>query len=95
MTYSVQDPHVGHGVPKARIARQLGVSRQTVYNHQSRDDVFLAVNAQRSSKVDAFRDTIRTGLEQFDVPCTVLLQELRWQGYQGGITVLCEYIRPQ
>ena len=72
----------------------MGGSRPTVYIHLSRDEVFLEVNAQRSSKVDAFSDTIRTDLEQFDVPSMVLLQELCCQGYQGGIAILCEYIQP-
>lgn len=82
------------GVPKARIARQLGVSRQTVYNHLNRKEVFPKVRAQRASKLDAYKDTIRTRLEQFDLPGTVLLQELRLQGYTGGITILREFMRP-
>ncbi|MDE2890377.1 MAG: hypothetical protein OXR72_19415 [Gemmatimonadota bacterium] len=71
----------------------MGVSRHTEYSQLSRDEVFLEVNAQRSSKLDAYRDTIRTGMDQFDVSGTVLLRELHWQGYQGGITILREYIR--
>ena len=71
----------------------MGVSRHTEYSQLSRDEVFLEVNAQRSSKLDAYRDTIRTGMDQFDVSGTVLLRELCCQGYQGGIAILREYIR--
>ncbi len=82
------------GVPKARIARQLGVSRQTVYNHLNREEVFPKVRAPPASKLDAYKGVIRTRLEQFDLPGTVLLRELRLQGYTGGITILREFIRP-
>lgn len=82
------------GVPKARIARQLGVSRQTVYNHLNREEVFPKVRAPRASKLDAYKGVIRTRLEQFDLPGTVLLRELRLQGYTGGITILREFMRP-
>lgn len=92
---SMQIKHLSEdGVPKARIARQLGVSRQTVYNHLSREEMFPKVRAPRASKLDAYKDAIRTRLEQFDLPGTVLLQELRLQGYTGGITILREFIRP-
>ena len=33
-------------------------------------------------------------LEQFDLPATVLLEELKAKGYTGGITILREFIRP-
>jgi len=92
---SMQIKHLSEdGVPKARIARQLGVSRQTVYNHLNREEVFPKVRAQRASKLDGYKDAIRTRLELFDLPGTVLLQELRLQGYTGGITILREFIRP-
>lgn len=92
---SMQIKHLSEdGVPKARIARQLGVSRQTVYNHLNREEVFPKVRAPRASKLDVYKDAIRTRLEQFDLPGTVLLQELRLQGYTGGITILREFMRP-
>ncbi|MDP6725423.1 MAG: IS21 family transposase [Arenicellales bacterium] len=82
------------GVPKSRIADQLGVSRQTVYNHINRQDPFPKPRSMRASKLDAFKGYIRTRLEQFDLPSTVLLEELRGKGYRGGITILREFVRP-
>ena len=82
------------GVPKARIAEQLGVCRQTVYNHINRQEAFPKPRAKRASKLDAFKGYIRTRLEQFDLPATVVLRELKAKGYTGGVTILREFIQP-
>lgn len=76
-------------VPKAEVARQLGVSRQTVYNWLKSADR-QEVTARRPSKLDDHRSYIESRLEQFDIPATVLLKELRERGYRGGITILRE-----
>lgn len=84
------------GVPKNRIARQLGVSRQTVYNHLNREGPFPnpGVRRGRSSKLDDFKGYIQARLEQFDLPATVLLRELMSNGYTGGLTILREFVHP-
>lgn len=84
------------GVPKDRIARQLGVSRQTVYNHLNREGPFPnpGVRRGRSSKLDDFKRYVQARLEQFDLPATVLLRELTSQGYTGGLTILREFVHP-
>lgn len=82
------------GVAKSRIARLYGVSRQTVYNHLERTDPFPKPRAERPSKLEAFKDYIRVRLERFDLPATVLLAELQARGYEGGLTILREHIRP-
>lgn len=78
-------------VPKAQIARQLGVSRQTIYNWIDEDDD-VPVLARRASKVDPFKPYIQSRLERFDIPAIVLLREIREQGYDGGITILREHV---
>ena len=83
-----------NGVPKKRIADQLGVSRQTVYNHLSRTEPFPKPRERRTSKLDPFKSYIRGRLEKFDLPATVLLCEIRRQGYAGGITILREFVHP-
>lgn len=83
------------GVPKARIAAQLNVSRQTVYNHANRGtEPFPKPRAPRASKLDGFKAYIRSRLEKFDLPATALLREIRAQGYTGKLTVLRDFIRP-
>jgi transposase len=81
------------GVPKSRIARRLGVTRQTVYNHLSRTEPFPKPRPKRVSKLDAFKAYVRSRLELFDLPATVLLLELREQGYAGELTLLRDYAR--
>ena len=82
------------GMKKATIARQLGVSRQTVYNHLHRKEPFPAKRRQKASKLDPYKEYIRARLERFDLPATVLLRELVEQGYQGGLTILRDHVRP-
>jgi len=83
----------GEGVPKSRIAQRLGVTRQTVYNHLARTEPFPKPRPKRGSKLDAFKAYVRSRLELFDLPATVLLRELREQGYAGELTVLRDYAR--
>ncbi|MGH7558114.1 MAG: IS21 family transposase [Gemmatimonadota bacterium] len=82
------------GVPKAAIARRCGVSRQTVYNHLTRTEPFPKRRRSRGSKLDPFKDHLRSRLEEFDLPATVLGQEIESKGYTGGLTILRDFIRP-
>ena len=82
------------GVPIARIAERLGVSRQTIYNWKKRgEDGQAGTEARpRKSKLDPFRDHIASRLERFDLPATVLFREILEGGYTGGITILRELV---
>jgi transposase len=82
------------GLKKADIARRLGISRQTVYNHLKRTSPFPRRREKRVLKLDAFKGYIRHRLESFDLPATVLHRELVEKGYEGGLTILREFIRP-
>jgi len=82
------------GLKKAAIAQRLGISRQTVYNHLKRDQLFPQPRAPKISKLDAFKGYIRHRLESFDLPATVLHRELVEKGYEGGLTILRTFIRP-
>ena len=82
------------GLKKADIARRLGISRQTVYNHLQRTGPFPRKREKRVSKLDAFKGYIRHRLEAFDLPATVLHRELVEKGYEGGLTILRAFMRP-
>lgn len=82
------------GRTKAEIARQLGISRQTVYNHLKRTEPFPKPRAKRASKLDAHKSYIRTRLERFDLPATALFAEVRARGYRGSLTILRDFVRP-
>jgi transposase len=84
---------VKEGVPKAEVARQCGVSRQTVYNQVKRRSLEAATR-HRVSKLEPFRPYVRARLERFDLPATVLWRELQARGYSGGITILRQFVAP-
>jgi transposase len=94
---SMQINHlVRQKVPISRIAARLGLSRQTIYNHLRREpgEAFPKPRPPRSSVLDPYKAHIRARLESFDLPATVLLQEIRALGYRGKLTILREFIRP-
>ena len=82
---------IEEGLPIAEIARRLGRCRQTLYNWMKRDEMPPAPTV-RASKLDPYKAHIKSRLERFDLPATVLLAEIRAQGYGGGITILREYV---
>lgn len=84
------------GMQKKRIAERLGVSRQTVYNHLNRKkgEPFPKPRPARRSLLDPFKDYIEARLERFDLPATVLFREIKAKGYQGGLTILRDFVRP-
>ena len=71
------------GVPKAEVARRLGLSRQTIYNWV-KEGVEKTKEAVRASKLDPYKRYIDSRLQEFDLPATVLLKEICAQGYDGG-----------
>lgn len=82
------------GVQKAEIARLCGVSRQTVYNHLNREGSAPKPRKRRPSKLDPYRDYIRSRLEEYNLPATVLYREIRAMGYEGKLTILRDFVRP-
>jgi len=81
------------GVPIARIARKYGVCRQTVYNVLSEDGSVPRERKKRGAILDPYKDFIRVKLENFDLPSTTVLEDIRALGYRGGLTVVKEFVR--
>jgi transposase len=75
------------GMGVREIARQLGVSRNTVRKYlRSEQDPAYSERPPRPSKLDPYRDYIRERLEAAKphwIPATVLYREIREQGYAG------------
>ena len=78
------------GESVSQVARRLGRTRQTIYNWI--DGKTSEAGRRRPSKLDPFRPYIESRLERFDLPATVLLDELRERGYTGGITILRDLV---
>ncbi len=95
--------YLERGLSKAEVARELGVSRRTVYHwiesgqlDRELDDaaVRYAPRPPAARKIDPFRGIIDARLNEFPkLTATRLLEEIRAAGYTGGYTQLKEYVR--
>ena len=96
--------YLERGLSKAQIARELGVSRRTVYHwletgQLDRDlDEAAAVQYRPrpavACKLDAFRPIIDARLAEFPrLTTTRLFDEIRAAGYAGGYTQVKDYVR--
>jgi transposase len=94
------------GASMRRIARDLGLARETVQGILRRWQAERAgqesaggVPARRPSRVDPYNDTIRQLLARYpDITIVRVFQELRAQGFTGGLTIVRERVlelRPQ
>ena len=84
---------VKEGVPIARVAREYGVSRQTIYNLLAARAAPARERQPRGSKLDAFKPYIEQRLSRFDLPATTLYDEVRERGYAGRLTTVKDFVR--
>lgn len=86
------------GLGVRAIARELGVSRVTVRRYLADPEAArYGPRAPRPTKVGPFAGYLRERIEAARpgwIPATVLLRELREQGYEGGISQLKVYLEP-
>lgn len=80
------------GYTITQIARELGLDRKTVRSHLARDHPPQYQRTQRPSKLDPYRNWIRTRLEAAPLTATRLLRELRPLGYTGGYSILKAFV---
>lgn len=87
--------HLREGWSKRRIARQLHLDPKTVRRAVQRERYEpKRRSAQRPSKLDPFKDTVRQILARYsDISCVRILQEIRPLGYTGGVTILEDFVR--
>lgn len=85
---------VREGVPRKRIAEQLGCSRTTVYHLAGLAEPPGYERRPAGSQLEPFKDAIADMLREDEaVPATVIREHLQRQGYGGGITILKDYLR--
>lgn len=94
--------YLEQGLSKAEVARQLGVSRRTVYHwietgqlDRELDDAAVRYVPRPPvvRKIDPFRGIIEARLSEFPkLTATRLFAEIRAAGYAGGYTQLKEYV---
>lgn len=95
--------YLERGLSKSEVARELGVSRRTVYHwieagqlDRELDEaaVRYAPRPPVARKIDPFRGIIDARLSEFPkLTATRLFAEIRAAGYTGGYTQLKEYVR--
>jgi transposase len=84
---------VREGVPKQRIADELGCSRTTVYRLAALSEPPHYERHPAGSQLEPFKDAIADMLREDEaVPATVVREHLQRRGYAGGITILKDYL---
>ncbi len=82
------------GSSKAAIARQLGMSRNTVTRLLQLKEPPRYDRRAAGSLVDPFKDCIAKMLDDdAEVPATVIFNAIRAEGYEGKLTILKDYVR--
>lgn len=84
------------GCYQREMAAELGVSERTVRRALKRGGApGRRKGGRRSSKLDGYRGEVDRLLGEDVWNAQVILAELRAQGYTGGRSILCDYIRPK
>jgi len=87
------------GYSKKRIARELGISINTVRKYITNDSKpSYSKRALKPMKLDPYRSYIKQRLREahpYWIPATVILEEIKAKGYQGGISTLRNYMLQQ
>jgi len=82
------------GWAKAKIADELGMSRNTVARLLELSEPPTYRRAVGGSKLDSHRGSIIEMLkDDARAPATVIIERLRRDGYDGGITILKDYLQ--
>jgi len=82
------------GWKERRIARELGIGRNTVKKYSENPEQAISKKTPGPSKLDPYRDLIDQFLEQDPlVKAPVLLQRLQQNGFDGKITIVRDYLQ--
>jgi len=81
------------GLSNAQIALKLGLDPRTVGKWLNTGAYQLRQSIQRSSKLDPFKSSIIRLLETHPYSATQVFQRIREAGYDGGYTIVKDYVR--
>ena len=82
------------GMKQRKIARSLGISRQSVRKYLVHPDITRMPPHPRTGKLEPFYESIHKLLDQWpDASAVVIRQRIGAQGYTGGITILRNYLQ--
>jgi transposase len=77
----------------SQIAKELGIDERTVAKWLSENQYHQRKPVQRSSKLDFFKADIIRMLEAYPLSAAQVLQRIREDGFDGGYTIVKEYVR--
>lgn len=89
----IRDCHERERLTIAQIARALGVHAQTVAKWVKRSQFRARQPAPRTSRLDPFKAQIVRLLETHPYSAQQIFQRLREEGFEGGFTILKDYVR--
>jgi transposase len=89
----IHDCHDRQGLTIAQTARALGLHPQTVATWLKRPRFERRRSRPRGSILNAFKSRITRLLDTHPYSAQQILQRLREEGYDGGITILRDYVR--
>lgn len=75
------------------IGKELGISKNTARKYMERPST-APPKIDRFSKLDRFKPMLHELMSRGIFNCVVLLKRLKEAGYDGGITILKEYVHP-
>ena len=81
------------GLKATQIASALGLDERTTRKWMAVERYRPRQSAPRASKLDAFRDRIGAWLERHPFTAAQIFQKLRQEGYDGGVTIVKDYVR--
>lgn len=84
-----------HGVYQKDIAAELGVHPKTVSRVLKRGEAPSRERKRRGSKLDPYKAKVDRLLSEGVWNAVVILREIQQDGYDGGLTILRDYIRPK
>lgn len=76
------------------IAKETGLSKNTVKKYLSTDAMPKQLAEKRISKLDDYKETILTCIGNGVFNCEVIHEKIRALGYSGGITILKDFVKP-
>lgn len=84
--------HAHDGLNSAQIARALSLDARTVSQWLAQTHFRPRHSSARSSKLDPYKRTIRQLAEAHPYSAVQVFQRLREAGYEGGLTILKDYL---
>jgi transposase len=89
----IRDAHEKHRLTVPQIARELHLDDRTVAKWLASQKYHPRASRPRASKLDPFKGQILRWIQSHPYSATQILQRLRECGYNGGVSILKDYLQ--